>query len=199
MSAAPVFDMECATRTGFKINPEWQKELFEREKEFQNEWDKKAVALNKASELLAGRKFPRKEYSVALGLCAWTPMGHPFIVTVLPYLKGATKPLDLTSFVSMTHHELLHSLVENIFNDQFVKSSKMLSKYHKEDFNVLVHLHLVALHKAVYVKLGEDELLKRTDELMKYIGGTYQRTWDIIGIEGTEPFLQELQDYNQRP
>lgn len=71
-------------------------------------------------------------------------MGHPFIVSVRPYLDGPARvdekikqPMGMTSFISMTHHELLHSLVENILNEDFSNSSAMLIKYQNENLKEL--------------------------------------------------------------
>lgn len=200
---APVFDGECSQKTGFQIDPNWYAELWQKAGSFQSEWDQKAKPLIETSEKAAGRKFSRTEYSVALTLCKWTPMGHPLIISVRPYLEGPAKadekikkPMSMTSFVSMMHHELLHSLVDNILNQDFSNSSAMLIKYQGEPMNVLVHLHLMAIQKASYVESGEKDLLKKTEQLYLFIGGDYKRAWDIIALEGTEKFLSELKIYN---
>lgn len=102
----------------------------------------------------------------------------------------------MTTFVSMTHHELLHSLVDNIVNDKFSQSSVLLEKYKNEHFNVLAHLHLMAIQKSVNEKLNDKELIQATDQLYSYISGDYARAWEIVRIEGPEKFLTELQAYN---
>lgn len=206
LQQAPLFDAECAQRTGFKIEPSWQQELYEKLPAFQATWANRSQALILASENGAGRKFSRTEYSVVLTLCKWTPMGDPaFIVSVRPYLVGPSQadnkiksPKSLDMFVSMTHHELLHSLVDNIVNEKFSNSSQLLEKYKTEHFNVLVHLHLMAIQKYAYESLGEKNLLHETDELYAFIGGDYQRAWEIVGKEGTDGFLEELSDFNSK-
>lgn len=205
---APIFDMLCQ-QTPFKIDSTLQQklrsELNEKLDRFQAEWIKNASALIPASELAAGRRFSRKEFSVAFVLCGWTPMGDPaFIVSALPYLgevkkvRGFDLPLSMRAFVSMTHHELLHSLVDNIENAEFSNSSTLLEKYNKESYNVLVHLHLMAIQKASYQKLNDSDLIQETQNLYNFIGGDYKRAWEIVGIEGTEKFLKELQSFNAR-
>ncbi len=202
---ASIFDLVCQEKTGFKVEPEWQQELLDRLPEFQREWEKKASALIDASEALASRRFSRKEYSVALTLCKWTPMGDPaFIVSVRPYLKGSAiadekikDPMGMAAFVSMTHHELLHSLVDNLISQDFYGNSATLEKHKAEPFNVQVHLHLLALQKAAYEKLGDTELLKSTDQLYAFIGGDYVRAWRIVEQEGVEKLLHEVQVFNR--
>lgn len=206
LQPATIFDAVCQQKTGFKVEPEWQQELFARLSDFQGEWEKKAVSLIVASEELAERKFSRKEYSVALTLCKWTPMGDPaFIVSVRPYLKGPAaadekikQPMSMAAFVSMTHHELLHSLVDNLISTEFYGASAALEKYKKEPFNVQVHLHLLALQKSAYEKLGDTELLKNTERLYDFIGGDYARAWEIVGLEGAEKLVGEVKTYNQK-
>lgn len=207
IQAAPVFDMVCQLKTGFKIDPsvlaKFRGELDEKLNQFQSEWDHRAPSLIAESERAAGRAFSRKEYSVAMTLCDWIPMGDPaFIVSAFPYLgtlrtmNGFDMPMGMSAFVSMTHHELLHSLVDNIINVEFSNTSALLEKYKAEQYNVLVHLHLMAIQKAAYQHLNDKELMKATDQLYAFIGGDYQRVWQIIGIEGPEKFLLELQSFN---
>lgn len=205
LQPAYIFDQECQQRSGFKIDPEIQTEFMKKVGNFQSEWDQRAKVLVSQSEVAAGRKFSRKEYSVALTLCKWTPMGDPaFIVSVRPYLgatriDGKTKlPLGMPAFVSMLHHELLHSLVDNIVNEEFASSSALLEKYKDEHFNVLVHLHLMAIQKAVNEQVGDQDLSQATDQLYAYIGGDYQRAWDIVREVGAQKFLDELKAYNSK-
>jgi hypothetical protein len=203
---APIFDMLCQ-QTPFKIDAalqsNLQKELDEKLKDFQFEWDKAASTIVPASEKATGRKFSRKEYSVALSLCGWIPMGDPvLLISALPYLgeprisRGFKMPMNMNAFVSMTHHELLHSLVDNIVSSDFWNSSALLKKYSNETYNVRVHLHLMAVQKAAYQRLNYKSLLDATDQLYSFIGGDYQRSWEIIGLEGSEKFLREVQLFN---
>lgn len=205
LQPAYIFDQMCELSTGFKIEPAIQSEFMQKSESFQSEWDKWASDLITNSQELAGRQYFRKEYSVALTLCRWVPMGDPaFIVSVRPYLGEARKdkdfqlPFSMTHFVSMTQHELLHSLVDNIVNEDFFKSSTLLNKYQAEPFNVQVHLHLMALQMAVNQKIGNTEMIKATDDLYNYIGNDYGRVWEIIKIEGFQKFVDELKDYNTK-
>ena len=130
-------------------------------------------------------------------------MGLPLIVSLRPFLERSAKadpniqkPLSKEAFVSMVHHELLHSLVDNIETQEFSASSKMLEKYSNEPFNVLVHLHLMAIQQEVYSKMTSTKLLEQTEVLYNFIGGDYKRAWEIVKSEGSKPFIDELQHYN---
>lgn len=200
---APVFDQECVARTGAKVDPSWYAELLRRLPEFQKAWDDRAPLLNSLAEEIAGRRYSRAEYSVALPLCPWTPMGTPLIVTVRPYLDLPARQsgkvlLSMAQFVSMTHHELLHSLVNNIETEEFSNTSAMLEKYSREPYNVLVHLHLIALQWTVYERTGDQEMLSATTKLYELIGGDYARAMEIVKSEGAAPFNAELVKYNSK-
>jgi hypothetical protein len=202
LKPSPVFDSECSQKSGFKVDSAWYPELFQRLPEFQGHWDEKAAALINTSQTLVGKRFSRTEYSVSLTVCKWIPMGYPFIISLRPFLKSSAaadpqikNPHSMMEFVSLTHHELLHSLTDDIVLSQDFPSA-LLIKYKSEHPNVLVHLHLMAVQKAAYIKLEETDLLKNTDLLYAYIGGDYQRAWQIIAAEGADVFVTELQAYN---
>jgi hypothetical protein len=72
--------------------------------------------------------------------------------------------------------------------------SKLIEKYAHEPVVVLTHLHLTALMKQVYLKLGRAELLREI-----VVGDSaaedpaYRRAWEIVNdIEGHEAFVNEL-------
>ena len=97
----------------------------------------------------------------------------------------------------MDAHELLHSLVDElVLSEDF--SSAMMTKYKAEHPNVLVHLHLMAIQRAAYLKLGEKDLLEGTNSLYAFIGGDYQQAWKIIETEGADAFLAELRAYEMK-
>lgn len=203
LKPALLFDHECSVRTKMPIPAEWKEELRVQAPRFQAEWDRRASVLNRTAEKLAGRAFARKEFSVILTLCPWTPMGDPaFIVYMAPYLEASSRVKNsaaarMALFLAMTHHELLHSLVENIETFEFGGASATVKKYEKEPYNVLVHLHLMAIQKATYEETGDRDLLEAAEGLyVKIIGGDYARAWEIVKLEGTAPLLRELQKYN---
>ncbi len=201
---APLFDQECQARTGFAVAPEWTNELMDKKESFQKAWNERADKLNRWAEKFAGRKYTQKEFSVALVLCKWTPMAAPFIVSARPFLQSSASadpiigaPLSMSAFVSITHHELLHRLVENAASETFFKTSSMLTRYQNEPFNVRVHLHLMAIQQATYIQLRDQDLLQQTAVLYNFIGGDYKRAWEIVNAEGYKKFILELQRFNE--
>lgn len=85
---------------------------------------------------------------------------------------------------------------DNITTKEFVNESSIFKKYSNEAFNVLVHLHLMAIQKDVYQKTQDFEMMEATNKLYKFIGGDYQRAWEIVKTEGIDIFLKELKKYN---
>jgi hypothetical protein len=93
-------------------------------------------------------------------------------------------------FSGLVFHELLHTYIGR-YNGL---ESKLAEKYASEPLVVLTHLHLLALMKQVYLKLG------RADQLREIVARdsasedtAYRRAWQIVNdIEGHEAFVSEL-------
>ncbi|MBI1859348.1 MAG: hypothetical protein HYR96_00315 [Deltaproteobacteria bacterium] len=198
-----IFDMDCQAKTGFKIDPAWQFEAIQKEREFQEAWNKNAKDLIETAQTEAGRIFQRSELDVTLSVCNFTPMARPFIMTVKLYLDSYAKSSGkekwtLGRFVVLTHHELIHHLLDNTENLEFRAFSALSQKYKAENPNVLAHTHLMAVQKAVYVDLERTDLLNDTNAVYAHIGGDYARSWEIVNSEGTDPFLFELKAWNRK-
>ena len=93
-------------------------------------------------------------------------------------------------FSGLVFHELLHTYIGRY--DRL--ESRLIEKYSGEPLVVLTHLHLTALMKRVYLKLG------RADQLREIVARdsasedpAYRRAWQIVNdIEGHEAFVREL-------
>jgi hypothetical protein len=69
----------------------------------------------------------------------------------------------------------------------------LLTRYESESASVLAHLHLMAIQKHVYLKLGRADLLAWIGKLYPLIGGDEGRAWEIVNtLEGHEAFIEEL-------
>ena len=126
------------------------------------------------------------------------------------YLDSSSQPgmaLPKEAFVMLTHHELLHHLLDNTESEEFSKYSTLIQKYKNKtqngfavdsNENVLGHIHLMALQRAVYEQLGRQDLLKEASNgYLNVIQGSYAEAWKIVDKEGVEPFLHELQEFNK--
>jgi hypothetical protein len=200
-----ILDLQLSRFGGYEIPQGVIDELDARLGGFQESWDNAVnQGLLDLSTNLSKRSFERKEYIIWASLARLIPMGRPLIINMNPYLKNGTNAgttLSDLAFVSMTHHEVLHFLVENIEGSVLFSMSALARKYQKEPENVLVHLHLMALQKATYLKMADigKKLIIETENLYNsVIRGEYQRAWQIVEIEGHQKFLDELTSFNKQ-
>jgi hypothetical protein len=105
-----------------------------------------------------------------------------------PWL-GAAPALDRAVLVATVFHESLHWYVHRLVP----RPSRLLAKYAGEDLLVRNHLHLLALLKHVYVKLGRTrELALVVEADQRLPRAAYKRAWEIVNAEGDGPFVSEL-------
>lgn len=186
-----IFDQQCANQTGYVIKPEWQVEVYNRLPEFQNAWDKEADVLMQTLFEQTGKSFSRHELTVTLSVCKMVSMSDPFIVNARRWLNsfsGPNTPAPIHGFVDVTFHEFLHNfLVENL---NF--PTPLIKKYENEAPGVQSHLHLMALQLLVYKTLNRQDMLDWIEYFYKMVGGSYVRAWEIVNIEGYQPFIDEI-------
>ena len=118
-------------------------------------------------------------------------MGDPLLVNMRYSLKSfSPTPLTMDVTVGVIFHELLHRYLAG----KIPANSKLLLKYKSEDETVTSHLQLLALQKAVYLKLGRAGTLKRiVQEDQDLPNKSYTRAWEIVdGRESYKSFIEEL-------
>jgi hypothetical protein len=168
--------------------PLYARELERNLPAFQKAWDKMAPYLLGTAVQETGKVFSRKEYTVSLFLCPTTAsLGSPLQVNVLYHLMGS-QPGFL--FAALVFHELGHKYVTQI---QPPKDSALIrTRFANEDPSVKAHLHLYALQKRVWTKLGLQAQLPEIQKRDARFGSGYTRAWQIVDTFGEEPFLKEL-------
>ncbi len=202
MEKADILDWQLEMFYSAKVSQAAKSELENRKHEFQQSWNLAVEqGILKKSQKVSGLSFKRREYTAWLSLAPLIPMGRPLIINVSPYLNNGSSgsPMSMNSFISMTHHEVLHFLVEIIEGKKLYNISNIAKKYKDEPSNVLAHLHLMAIQKAAYIEMGNTglELLSETEKLYsEVIKGDYARAWQIVKEEGVEVFLKELNRLN---
>jgi hypothetical protein len=201
-------DLFCRTRDDYPawVNqvvrqlPTYQAEMFQRLPWFQQQWSGFAPQALGAMIKETGVPFQRREYSVALYLCpTTTSMGTPLQINVLYHLQSPLKDIPNLKqphppylFLAMVFHELGHKYVEQV---QPPPRSKLIqTKYRKEENMTKVHLHLFALQKRVWLKMGWGEQLPFIQKRDAFFGAAYKRAWQIVDSDGEEPFIQELRN-----
>jgi len=191
-----IFDMYCHPDEEKPITSEMQKELTDRIPQFQRLWNSQGEENLRATVNLFKLNFNRKEEVATLILCPWfPPMSSPLMIRMRDFLKSSTKdPKPEFYFVALTFHELLHQYLDSNF-DQFLteRKSPLFKKYAKEVDGVLVHMHLLAILKSVYLsQKKQNELQKIIEWDSKIPGPVYKRSWEIVNLEGYEKLINEL-------
>jgi hypothetical protein len=139
------------------------------------------------------KPFRHKEMIATLTLCPIQSMSRPLLINVRPFLDGPTQhqPRPLFLFAALVFHELLHTYV---IGARPPGPSALLERYKSEEPVVKSHLHLMAVMKMVYLKLGREEQLQQIIAKDRDIGNPgYGRAWQIVnGMEGHDTFVHEL-------
>jgi len=186
------FDRNCEQWRNIKIEPGWIQEVRAKIGSYQDFWDKEAPALLGTTVSEIGRPFRRKEVEAVLTLCTISSMSIPLLINVRRFMDGPTqgKPHPMYMFSALVFHELLHAYIGYYAS----LKSGLVEKYRNEQPVVLTHLHLMAVMKHVYLKLGRQEQLK---EIIAWDSAAenpvYKRAWQIVNdIEGHQAFVDEL-------
>jgi len=192
---SPVFDGQCSELTNSEIPPAWVETLNAKLDRFQAYWNQEGSRLLGAALEIVGKPYPHREMIATLTLCRFRSMSLPLILNMRFFLEEASqsdgrKALPLEHFPGLVFHELLHTY---LFEHRYWENSILLSKYGKEAFLVKVHLHLMALMRAAYERLGLSADIKAIAEWEKSLNPSLKRAWEIVEAEGYRPLVRELQ------
>ena len=190
------FDRACEQWRNTKIEDGWIEELRMKLGSFQDIWDKEAPLLLGTTVAEMGRPFQHKEMIATLTLCPIPSMSIPLLLQVRRFLDGPTgnKPQAPFLFAALVFHELLHTYL-GYYTEL---KSALVQKYEKEQLFVLTHLHLMAVMKHVYLKLGrEAELTQIIAKDSASEDKSYARAWQIVNeIEVYGAFVEEIKARN---
>lgn len=186
MAAAPyvhikynkTLDAACAFFKGYEIEDSWKLELTARIEEFRSTWEMLGPKLLQETELLSGYKFD-SPISAYLSLCSVPSQSLVGISVNMRYSLASftNNPVSFDYKAAVLYHEILHQLIAELVPS----NSQLLALHRNEHDRVLNHLHLLALEKAVYLKLGlKRELSEVINIDGKLTGGFYKRAWEII-------------------
>jgi hypothetical protein len=157
--------------------------------ELERQWNRNEDALLGAAVQAAGSAFRARELHAVVSLCRTPSMSKPLVINVRRWLAPGAPPLDWAVVVGVVFHESLHWYVHALVPD----SSRLLAKYADEELLVRRHLHLLALLRHVYTRLGRTGELARIMEADRRLPRpAYKRAWEIVNAEGDAPFVSEL-------
>jgi len=189
----PSEDASCSNGS---IKEEWKAELLSREPEFIRLWEAEGPRLVAATESISGKDFPSQEIPVRLTLCSLPSESFPETGRVTINMRYALKsftlePVSLRYKVNTLFHELLHIFLQR----HPIANSALLKEHASEDERVRDHLHLLALQKAVLLKLNQADALKEVIAVDSMLpGGYYKRGWELVNATDTEysKYITEL-------
>lgn len=189
------FDSICSLVKGSDIKEEWKKELVQRQPELEVLWESIGPTLISSVEEITGNTFPDDEQTVRLTLCDLPSQSFFGISVNMRYALSSftDAPVPLRYKADTIFHELLHKFIV----EHQPKDSQLLKAHANEPERTRDHLHLLALQKAVLLKLNAiDELadVERIDSQLP--GGYYKRAWEIINATDTE-YLKYVAEFSQ--
>ena len=181
---SPGLDSVCALIRGGNIKNEWKEELASRKDEFESLWLGAGPKLIEAAEALTGKPFPAEPVTARLTLCDLPSQSIMGISVNMRYaLKSfVPDPVPMRYKVDKLFHELLH----NFLSGHPVTESSLIAQHASEPDCVRNHLHLLALQKAVLLRLGEPEALQQVISIDGRLpSGCYKRTWALVNTTDT--------------
>jgi len=184
----PSEDLTCSAPPGNPVKEEWVAELLSRQSELVRLWETEGPRLLAAAETISGKSFPTREITARLTLCNAPSESFPRTNRVTINMRYALRsftpePVSLRYKVNTLFHELLH----NFLYRHPVESSDLLKEHAAEDERVRDHLHLLALQKAVLLKLNERDALREVIAVDSTLpGGYYKRAWELVNATDNE-------------
>jgi hypothetical protein len=182
---SPALDSACSLVRGGTIKDEWKEELVSRKAEFEGLWVSVGPKLIEATESITGKPFPNKHFTARLTLCNLPSQSFVGISINMRYALRSfvSPPVPMRYKVDTLFHELLHHFLLG----HPIANSALLAEHASEPDCTRNHLHLLALQKAVLLKLQETVALQEViaiDGLLP--GGCYKRAWAIVNATDTE-------------
>src|ERR1700681_1361038 len=169
-------DVTCSKLPGGSIKEEWKAELLSREPEFIRLWEAEGPRLVAATEAISGKDFPSQEIAARLTLCSVPSESFPENGRVTINMRYALRsftpePVSMPYKVNTLFHELLHVFLQR----HPIANSALLKEHATEDELVRAHLHLLALQKAVLLKLNQVGALKEVIAVDSMLPGEYYK------------------------
>lgn len=176
-----LLDSSISDLTNFELKQEAQDEIESRLSEFQSAWDDTGKSLLMSAMKEGGLCFKEKDIKASLIFGQMYSMSHPLILNVKYYLKSLQeKPHPMEQFVEQAFHELLHILLQDNLRSW---PTPTVETFMPQGFEVVAHLHLMALQKRAHEAIGNKTLWLA--DWYGHIGDDYAKTWNAVSNEVT--------------
>jgi hypothetical protein len=181
----PSLDSACALVRGGTIKEEWKAELASRKPEFEALWASAGPKLVAAAEAITTKPFPSEQFTVQLTLCNLPSQSIVGISVNMRYALSSfiSPPVPMRYKIDTLFHELLHVFLAS----HPMAKSPLLEAHPSESECVRNHLHLLALQKAVLLKVKEHEALRDVVAIDGQLpGGCYKQAWALVNATDDE-------------
>lgn len=180
-------DSQCAG-----VEPPWIAELRGHLPALKETWGAMEPRMSQAVTELTGKPFTPSG-TVRLTLCGVPSNSFGGATVNMRYaLKSFTgHPVPLRYKADTAFHELLHGFV----GKNVPTPSRLLAANASESSCVRNHLHLLALQKAVLLKVGDKEALSQVISIDGQLpSGCYRRAWALVNLtdETYQEYIAEL-------
>jgi len=185
---SPRQDLLCSLLPGSSIKEEWKTELLSRQSEFEKLWEAEGPRFLAETGAISGKQFPPQEITAQLTLCntpseSFAATGRVSVNMRYALKSFASTPVPMRYKVDTLFHELLHIFLLK----HPIENSSLLKEHASEPERVRNHLHLLALQKAVLLKLNEPDALKDVIAIDSQLpAGYYRRAWEIVNATDSE-------------
>ncbi len=176
---SPALDTTCALVRGASIQTEWRDELAARMPELEALWGREGPAWLEAAEAITGQAVLTEPAKVHLTLCDVPSQAMVGISVNMRYALRSfvSAPVPLRYKLDTAFHELLHGLIAR----QDLSASPLLAAQAGEPGCVRQHLHLLALQKAVLLRLQQAEAWAQVVAIDSQLpSACYRRAWAIV-------------------
>jgi hypothetical protein len=182
---SPSLDAACALVRGDSIKDEWKNELTSRKAEFEALWATVGPRLIETTEAVTGQSFPKEDITARLTLCNLPSQSFVGISVNMRYaLKSfVSPPVPMRYKADTLFHELLHVFLAR----HPASNSALLERHASESECTRNHLHLLALQKAVLLRLRQGAELRDVIAIDGQLpNGCYKKAWAIVNAADDE-------------
>jgi len=178
LSYDEVADRRCTSAQDTPISPEWVSELRSRLPEMRRLWETVGPEMSRAVAALTKKPFAPTD-PIRLTLCDMPSNSFQGPTVNMRYaLRSFTEaPVPLRYKVDTAFHEELHPFVDA----NTPAKSELLVAHASEPQCVRNHLHLLALQKAVLLRLNDPASLAQVVAIDGQLpSGCYKRAWTLV-------------------
>ena len=179
-----------------------QREAERRLPEFRSAWAAEGAALLRATQRVVGAPFRYREAIAVLHVCEPHSLGtsYPLTVNISRFMaaydgRWHRDPRWQTRFAELVYHEVLHRYLRDLTGagvGEPMRPTPLMSRYANEPLFTRTHLHLLAIQRLVYRRLGRPEMV---DLIRAYHENPdYRRADEIVDEIGPEVIVEDLRN-----